>query len=553
MALLKGGTITEIIPAGGNNIGDTDGAWFVYLQAVNDADKRCVVTIGRALGYTYTAMESPEWYLKRYYVDGHEYNIVAVKTVKEQRETDEFEFSYMTVRTQIPKVPSDEYPRDIIINQHSQRIQEYTICNNISVMPPFNLLHTSKRDVKTGWTNPKWLNIEDYAGIVVKNKSQLVIHLVDNNREKQFKGELRETYNRRPLINLTVDFGLKIIYGTVNGRNVTGHVDWGDQSRGGWYLCDTGDREPWLYNDGRIGNLTGKFTEYKGNAIMCIDTLLQEPKQITPLSDNICLFAEGIQSDANKWIYRWDNDYEVWMTEDWHTLADEYLELNFNYSKNNQKYLLTSGWYSPEANMRIPYYESGALKNGKNSSIELFVPNDMDKLKIVLRWENCDSTLDIKLVEPDGTTKYIPGGYTMATDTIYNPMDGLWLLEVIGTSIPPEIGPEQYLLTVEVKKIGTRVSFWYDQNDFKDIYVNRIIFEDGEEPDIQKGDFDGNGCIDDFDFSQFGLSYGLCSSHPYYNVIGDFNDDGCVDSYDFGQFGLIFGTDGTGNICPNGL
>lgn len=57
-----------------------------------------------------------------------------------------------------------------------------------------------------------------------------------------------------------------------------------------------------------------------------------------------------------------------------------------------------------------------------------------------------------------------------------------------------------------------------------------------------KGDFDGDGDIDFFDFYQFASAYGSELGDHNYNAIGDFDDDGDVDFLDFYSFAGVYGT-----------
>jgi len=58
----------------------------------------------------------------------------------------------------------------------------------------------------------------------------------------------------------------------------------------------------------------------------------------------------------------------------------------------------------------------------------------------------------------------------------------------------------------------------------------------------RKGDFDGDGDIDIFDFVDFADAYGSETGDPNYNAIGDFNDDGDIDIFDFVDFADVYGT-----------
>lgn len=66
--------------------------------------------------------------------------------------------------------------------------------------------------------------------------------------------------------------------------------------------------------------------------------------------------------------------------------------------------------------------------------------------------------------------------------------------------------------------------------------------EDSEVVVCMKGDFDGDGHIDIFDFVDFADAYGFEVGDPDYNAIGDFNDDGNIDIFDFVDFADVYGT-----------
>ena len=212
MAILGPGKVGGIkkIDAGGANLGRTDGAWFVYADAVDTRDNKASLLIGRALGDTHTAMDTdaglPDltpgdpWYMKRFYVDGQEYKVVAIKTVFEEGqghpEDEVFEFKYITIRTPIPKEPFQ-------ITQHTQALQDYYICDDIPVMPPFNYEYTARKDIGKYWTQPYDItpdifpdDLEDmgYMGELIKNKPPLVIHIAEEDTERRFKVELKEQY-----------------------------------------------------------------------------------------------------------------------------------------------------------------------------------------------------------------------------------------------------------------------------------------------------------------------------------------------------------------------
>lgn len=57
----------------------------------------------------------------------------------------------------------------------------------------------------------------------------------------------------------------------------------------------------------------------------------------------------------------------------------------------------------------------------------------------------------------------------------------------------------------------------------------------------QRGDVDGDGDVDRYDFGRFAVAYGYVYPHPRYDVECDFNRDGAVDRYDFGDLAQNYG------------
>jgi len=197
-------TAVRVISAGGNNLGRTDGAWFAYLKSVNTFTEKALLTIGRALGATHSAIDDgmgrhdltpgDPWYLKRFFVDGHEYNVVAIKTVPTDSPGEDFEFKFITLRTPVPKV-------NFINNQDSQKLEGYnqgTVLgvdtSIISVMPPFNFAHTKVEDIQkleeTEFADPDLYG--DCIGDLLPNVPPLEIRIVAEGAETQFFGELKE-------------------------------------------------------------------------------------------------------------------------------------------------------------------------------------------------------------------------------------------------------------------------------------------------------------------------------------------------------------------------
>ncbi len=216
MAIANRSTV-KVISAGGNNLGSVDGAWFVYVNAIDSSRETVSLVVGRALGAAHSAIDNGQgghdltpgdpWYLKRFFVDGHEYNVVAVHVVRPGvgPNDEPYEFKYITIRTPVPKLqPFVNYEDSQVLEAYYRGIKMGVDTSVISVMPPFNVPHTGMNDIQalqekdpvTGafiFDNPLFYD-RDCRGDVLKNLPALEIRIVDEAREPQFWGELRELY-----------------------------------------------------------------------------------------------------------------------------------------------------------------------------------------------------------------------------------------------------------------------------------------------------------------------------------------------------------------------
>ena len=143
-------SVTQVGP-GEQNTG-TDGAWFVFVESVDSEADRVTITLGRALGASHSAIDNGSglhdlaagdpWYLKRFYVDGHEYNVAAVMTMRAPN-SDVDSFQFITIRTPVPK-------GNFFNSQDTILLQGYFLDGlppEMSVMPPHNVEHTVAHDV----------------------------------------------------------------------------------------------------------------------------------------------------------------------------------------------------------------------------------------------------------------------------------------------------------------------------------------------------------------------------------------------------------------------
>ena len=195
-----------IVEPGEVNLG-VDGAWFAFVEDVAESSEQVVVTIGRALGASHSAIDDGNfghdlepgdpWYLKRFYVDGHEYNVVSLMTQtpagadpsdSAECNTD---FAFITIRTPVPK-GNFFNPQDSLFQQG------YFLDGlppEMSVLPPFNVEHTIFEDIER--IDAGLFNDVDFFGpcsgdIAPADPLQEIIRAEEP--EPRLGTELRETY-----------------------------------------------------------------------------------------------------------------------------------------------------------------------------------------------------------------------------------------------------------------------------------------------------------------------------------------------------------------------
>ena len=228
----------QVVRAGGGNLCGSLGAWFAYVRSVDSVDGLVQLTVGRGLGATHTGMESlpnvpntgpNPWYTKRFYVDGHEYNTVAVYTQggsAAQASTgncaysgpplaDPSTFGFITLRSPTPKL-------DDVMNAQFSIIQDaYQPGDGLPMLPPFNYEHTLVSDVRPlttfglAATPPRYVGaiIGPVAPILQANQPLPYVTargrvyddvaatrftFVEEARNPQFLGELTERYGQGP-------------------------------------------------------------------------------------------------------------------------------------------------------------------------------------------------------------------------------------------------------------------------------------------------------------------------------------------------------------------
>ncbi|MFN8497822.1 MAG: hypothetical protein U0641_08200 [Anaerolineae bacterium] len=217
MAIVNRNSV-RILPPGTNNYGSTDGAWFVWVQGVyapipgQPQSERATLVLGRALGAAGAPIDNGfgvhsftpgyPWYLKRFFVDGHEYNVTAVLTEPPAAGAAPTanRFKGITVRTPDPK------PCDFVNQEDSIALQGYfqgsqygVDTNSLPVLPPFNMAHSIRQDVRRITPGDFATNFAPQCeGSVAGNVAPLTMVIRAESVEPRFLGELKEMLYERP-------------------------------------------------------------------------------------------------------------------------------------------------------------------------------------------------------------------------------------------------------------------------------------------------------------------------------------------------------------------
>jgi hypothetical protein len=321
------------------------------------------------------------------------------------------------------------------------------------------------------------------VGEIIKNKPPLVIHINEETREEQFKGELKEKYNKRPKVNLTADltfydvpvggdfdgqahFNLGAMYGTLEGRTVRGGMEFyvrrtndGGNGNGDiygrWWLSDPDAFDPIFfdneifYEDTIGGDIQGTYDHNIGNIIL----------ELT------CHYA-----DLN-FIDFWDFQDITGYLEEWFLCFYAGFDVRATVGldgANQFRYSTTGG------------VADGPIHGGWDPA---------DQYPMLPEWVK-EIDHEVWMVEQFHT---LPDQYT----ELGLPDDGqLYLLTSSWYAAESKIWeaylqyPYGYAFNTEFdidynKHLGERVKFWYDPGDCEDIYVNSAWIY-GEGP----GEFD---------------------------------------------------------------
>jgi len=396
--MLLAGTTGPIqgIPPGGGNAGVPAGPFFVYLESVDSLEETARLMVGRALGATHSAMEDglggldvrpgDPWFLKRFYVDGHEYNVVAIKTRGNTN------FQFITIRTPIPKVP-------VTIEQHSAQLQDYAVEGPLSVMPPYNYEHYILTDVQAITAFDTWEGDVAYLGELVgpvppilqtnghfpyegvypnypveppyDDPRELYLRYVDEDANPQFLGELKEKYGERfiegglaeeddPAVTRTGQFAALQGEGPAHG----GQLCWSNGTGDKVSYTFTGPSITLTYktrDDYGIANITVDGTPYPGLDMYSAGPFWQVTKMIasglSPGSHTIEVEVSGNNTPPSTGFFVSVDAFvvggmeeEFWYVEQWWTRPWEYTEFVLpDIQAETDLYLLTSSFTAPQA------------------------------------------------------------------------------------------------------------------------------------------------------------------------------------------------------------
>ena len=138
------------------------------------------------------------WYLKRFFVDGHEYNVTALLTGPTTGGNNLFKS--ITLRTPSPKrCDFVNYEDSLVLQGYYQpaRYQFGEDTNILDVAPPFNAQHTIREDIVRR-TPPQFAVSTGFQasciGAVVGPVDPLTVTINDEAREPRFFGELKEMF-----------------------------------------------------------------------------------------------------------------------------------------------------------------------------------------------------------------------------------------------------------------------------------------------------------------------------------------------------------------------
>jgi len=381
------------------------------------------------------------------------------------------------------------------------------------------------------------------------------------------------------------------IAGWIDGRYVEGNVTcqwpWADGPDDGfangayhWYLQDNSTVADltWYNSTQVVSDMYGKFQLMNDNGdgvwqdgeywVMTVDYLTyywdNNLGRYVLNEDYLCFYAVDTDNDGTFWWIPPDPlsnddpdeadewvDWETWMTEQWHTIPDLYTDISIDQGTDEDKwqlYMLTSSWYSDQSQLRIPYYEDGAIRSGQEDWYEFYVPEILFTqptpvtIEIFLYWTHDIQNLDLELYDGNRTALIANSNMSATSQEVISfPANhsGKYWVRINGTLLVEDLAPEAYELYIEVRGQGARVKFWYDPENCDDIYVSTTDKICGV-PDIcpcRKGDIDKDCYIGPLDLTGFADAWGKSLGEQGYSDCFDMdNSGGTIDPIDLTIF-----------------
>jgi hypothetical protein len=208
-----------ISPPEGNRLeGDEpDGAWFVWVRDVNAETDVATIALGRALGATHSTLNSPAGgpdfspvdpsYLKRFIVDGHEYNVVAIGTSPSRCASDGCVgapgLTYITLRTPLPFAETTKNEASVVLQGYGwSQDSDHPRMRYLSMLPPYNL------------PNHSMVNNIESPGLAASGEGEVTcrpahtIEFRQQGREEALEGEVRGM-----LVNVQEEPGEAVLLG----------------------------------------------------------------------------------------------------------------------------------------------------------------------------------------------------------------------------------------------------------------------------------------------------------------------------------------------------
>jgi hypothetical protein len=278
------------------------------------------------------------------------------------------------------------------------------------------------------------------------------------------------------------------------------------------------------------------------------DATIQNAAQAVMTAVNNAVIAEAHESGGGDEYYPLYNAYGISI----YFPASEGDSGYINYNSGNLAFVADKGWDEflsaffgglPSVVSVSIVPGNQAVPSGGNFSVDV----EVDSAGIPITACNVTVTFD-----PDLTVTGLTGADLLGTfgiDAFYIPTVDVGEVSYGGVRIDGPVAVDGDLVTIDFDVAGDATGTYplVVEATLRDASGDPIavVENDGQVNIVtngRKGDFDGDGDIDIFDFVDFADAYGSETGDPNYNAIGDFNDDGHIDIFDFVDFADVYGT-----------